>query len=441
MNRKLFWKLCAIISLITMALVYVTAELSLKVESELSQISDANKQKLRQFQEQADAILQRDDFEELYQWLQALQLQEETFATVIALETQEVVAFPHSDYRGINVRLGRQIDWGVHLHHDNPLIELPLSDGRHYLVFRLPDHMMPGRYWPQIHLMLHLFLPLILMVLVSYGLYRYLMRPLGKLERATRQFSQGNYEARVSPQLNGRSDELGRLAHTFDEMASRVGNLVKTQRHLLHDLSHELRTPLQRLELCLESEDVQHKQRLKKEADQMRQLVEDTLTLAWLENESPELRQQQVDIVGLLEAIVEDTQFEYPDRQLTLSLPDELEISDSSEKALNMALENIIRNAMRHTPQSGVVSVTASVQEQHCQICVEDQGGGVPDELLDMIFKPFFRVDKARGRGQGGFGLGLALAKRQIHGVGGEIIAKNKPGQGLSMCVSIPLHS
>lgn len=173
----------------------------------------------------------------------------------------------------------------------------------------------------------------------------------------------------------------------------------------------------------------------------MRKLVEDTLTLAWLENESPELRHEDVDLVGLLEVIAEDTEFEYPDRKLRLELPEELDVANSSEKALNMALENIIRNAMRHTPVGGLVTVKVEVDESHCQVCILDQGEGVPEELLDMIFKPFFRVDKARKRGQAGFGLGLALAKRQINGIGGSISARNHSDTGLMMSITIPLHS
>lgn len=440
MNRKLFWKLCAYISLMTMALVFVTAKISLEVETHLSQISEENKAILKAYQREADQLVSQENDTVLYQWLDALQKKEQTFATVVALSTKERVAVPHASLDGLQVRLGRQLHWGVHLHHRNPAIELPLSDGIHYLVLRLPDHMMPGQVWPKIYFIIHLLFPLLLMMAVSYGLYYYLMKPLGKLERATRQFSSGNYEARVSPTLGGRTDELGRLATTFDEMASKVGALVKTQRHLIHDLSHELRTPLQRLELCLESENFENKARLKKETAQMRRLVEDTLTLACLEGDVSERRSEHVDLVGLIEAIADDTQFEYPDRQLHLQLPEEFEIAESNEKALSMALENIIRNAMRHTPSGRTVTVCLSPLDDVCEITVQDEGCGVPDALLELIFKPFFRVDKSRGRAQerGGFGLGLALARRQLNSIAGTVSAQNTTGSGLLVRVVLP---
>ncbi|MCV6610396.1 MAG: sensor histidine kinase [Amphritea sp.] len=441
MNRKLFWKLCLSISLITMALVYLVSELSLKIENQMSYLGETEKSVLQGYRDEADQLLSSGDRDALYNWLEAVQSKEGTFATVIEVSISEVVPVGHADYRPVEARVGRLLSYPLHLHHENPLIEMPLSDGRHSLVIRVPDHMMPGSLWPTTHLLLHMALPLILMVLFSFVLYRHLMRPLGKLELATRQFSQGNYAARVSPELNGRSDELGRLALTFDEMATRVGTLVESQRHLLHDLSHELRTPLQRIELCLEIDKTSHYSRLKKETRQMRKLVEDTLTLAWLQNESPELRNETVDLVGLLEAIADDTQFEYPDRHLRLSLPDELLIADSSEKALNMALENIIRNAMRHSPEGGTVEISVALHDQFCEVVVTDQGEGVPDDCLDKIFKPFFRVDKSRDRGAGGFGLGLALAKRQLEGVAGSVRAENNTRQGLRMLINLPVSA
>ncbi|MGY0218006.1 ATP-binding protein [Endozoicomonadaceae bacterium StTr2] len=441
MNRKLFWKLCISISLISMALVYLVSELSNRIESSMSQISDSDKHTLNEYRREAEVLVEAGNKEAIQQWLEQLQNKENTFATIIELHRTEYAALPHPDQRAVTVRLGRQLDWGLHLHHSKPMIELGLSDGIHYLVLLLPDHMMPGRYWGLTHTLLHLLLPFSLMMFVSLILYRNLMRPLGRLEKATREFTRGNYATRVSPDLNGRNDELGRLAQAFDEMASKIGSLLQTQRHLLNDLSHELRTPLQRIELCLETGEHKNGSRLKKEATQMRNLVEDTLTLAWLQNESPQLRHETVDLIGLLEAIADDTQFEYQDRHLELRIPDELLIYDSSEKALNMALENIIRNAMQHSPTGATVLITVSLRKDCCEIVVQDQGGGVPEDCLDMIFKPFFRVDKARGRDAGGFGLGLALARRQIKGVGGSIRAENVAGEGLRMQVRLPCQN
>lgn len=452
MSRQLFWKLCISISLITMALVYVTSQASLYLERQMSLVSDEHKRVLQGYQQQASELLQHHELARLEALVQQIQTQQQTFASVIETHTRELVPQSHSSQLKVHAEFGRNIDYPIHLNHQTrPLFEFPLASGQHILVIQLPQHMMPGQYWPATHLFLHLIAPILLMVLFSVGLYRYLMKPLGKLEQATRQFSQGHYDTRLLPELNGRNDELGRLAQTFDDMAARVGTLVQTQRHLLHDLSHELRTPLQRIELCLALDNADSRERLKKEAELMRKLVEDTLTLAWLENESPDIRDETVDLVGLLDAIADDTRYEFADRSLTLTLTESLEselpeskpleIEDSGEKALNMALENIIRNAMRYTPVAGEVSVSVTCSSQQCEIRVQDQGPGVPEEYLQTIFTPFFRLDKSRERGRGGFGLGLALAKRQVEGVGGTLDAfNNTQGPGLTMRLRVPLR-
>jgi len=441
MNRILFWKLCASVALGTVALVYLISEASQYVESRMSLIADEHKQQMLQYRDQANVLVEAEDYDVLKDWLIAVEAKEQTYVTVVRLDKQVLVSSSHGQASRVSIRLGRQIDWPIHLYQDNPLIDLPLNVSGVSLVFELPDHMLPGRHWPLIHDFLHLVVPLLLMMLVSLVLYRHVMKPLGALEQATRRFSEGDYEARALPAMNGRSDELGRVAATFDAMASQVGGLIQTQRHLINDLSHELRTPLQRMELCLSAEKSPLSPRLKRETFLMRRLVEDTLTLAWLQNESPCLRLEPVDLSALLEAIADDARFEYPRHRLELQIPEELILQDSSERALNLALENIIRNALHHTPEGGVVNITVAVKGEGCALWVKDQGPGVPDALLSMIFKPFFRVDKSRDRDAGGFGLGLALAKRQIEGMGGSIRAENLPLGGLCMRLWLPVSS
>lgn len=441
MNRKLFWKLCASVALGTVALVYLISEASQYVESRMSLIAEEHKLKMLHYRDQADVLLEAEDYDALKDWLIAVEEKEKTFLTVVRFDKQTLVDSSHGQANRVSIRLGRQIDWPIHLYHDNPLIDLPLSVPGVSLVFELPDHMLPGQHWPLIHDILHLVVPLLLMMLVSLMLYRHVMKPLGVLERATRRFSEGDYETRALPAMNGRSDELGRVAATFDAMASQVGGLIQTQRHLINDLSHELRTPLQRMELCLAAEKSPVSPRLQRETFLMRRLVEDTLTLAWLQNESPCLRLEPVDLSALLEAIADDSRFEYPKHRLELDMPEELVLQHSSERALNLALENIIRNALNHSPEGGVVSISVTVIGDGCQVLVKDQGPGVPEQMLSMIFKPFFRVDKSRDRDAGGFGLGLALAKRQIEGMGGSIRAENTAQGGLCMLLWLPISS
>ena len=128
----------------------------------------------------------------------------------------------------------------------------------------------------------------------------------------------------------------------------------------------------------------------------MRELVEDTLTFAWLNTESPQLNSDDFDLVELINVICEDARFEYPDRTLHVDTPECANIEKSSQLALGQALENIIRNALRHTPEQSKVSLTLTSDNNNYVITVTDEGTGVPESMLDAIFEPFFRVDKAR---------------------------------------------
>ncbi|WP_271272591.1 histidine kinase sensor domain-containing protein [Aliamphritea hakodatensis] len=433
MSRKLFWKLSLILSLGSIVLVWLVSSLSLNIERNASRIAAEHKAELRALGQQAEKLIQQGDRAAASRWVNALRAEEGVFVSIVRVTEETLVDFDVEMPRGQNIELGRSVDWGIHLYHDNPLMELPFSDGSASLVIELPQRMRPGQWWPYIHFSLHTLVPLLLMIVISVLLYRHFMRPLQQLEHATRQFMAGDFAIRVGPQLKGRSDELARLAATFDAMAARIGSLIQTQRHLINDLSHELRTPLQRLNLALSSVREDKEQRIYREAGLMQKLVEDTLSLAWLDNAAYKPEPVPVDIRALLEVIVDDARFEYPGRDIHLQVPDQQIWVAGSERSLGQACENIIRNAVRHSPD-GPVTVLLIRQAETLEITVRDQGPGVPEGLLDAIFKPFFRVDKSREREAGGFGLGLALARRQLESIAARVSAQNCDG-GLEIII------
>jgi two-component system sensor histidine kinase PfeS len=183
----------------------------------------------------------------------------------------------------------------------------------------------------------------------------------------------------------------------------------------------------------------------------MQLLMEDTLTLSWLDTEKPKLNQETVDVTLLLDTIAEDARFEFPKHQLILLSPDSCPLEDTNHRALGQALENMIRNALKYSQEGSEVRVIVQRNGivDELTISIEDQGPGVGREDLENIFKPFFRSDKSRNRTSlagdnsledlGGFGLGLALSKRQITALGGSISAENMQPDGLRMLTRLPL--
>ncbi|MEP4300869.1 MAG: ATP-binding protein, partial [Paraglaciecola sp.] len=193
--------------------------------------------------------------------------------------------------------------------------------------------------------------------------------------------------------------------------------------------------------------------RLRYEAINMRELVEDALTLAYLDTERPKLNNETFDLAELINVICEDSRFEYPKHTLITHLPDQALIKNSSQRALGQAIENVIRNALHYTPTDKNVMVSLSKTDTLYSLVIQDEGQGVPEELLEDIFKPFFRVDKARtlsdaqselkiGQKRSGFGLGLSLALRQVEAVKGTIKASNyysADAQKLGLLITIEL--
>jgi len=449
MTRRLFWKLCLIIGTGVVAMFYLINVAVNHFENDMSMLSDSSREELINWQKNAEVVFDQGDMSELERWVDDLQQQENIWAVIAKANVVELAGNRSHRYEYTGYNLGRSIDWKIHLYFEHaPVMQLPFKDGATSLVVQLPQRMRPGSLWNLTRLSLQVLLPMLILVCLSIVLYRHIMHPIKELDLASRAFSKGDFSVRVREQLGSRNDELSQLAETFDLMAERISDQIMHQRVLLTDLSHELRTPLTRLDIATDNllthrekgvEDTQIKlERIHKESQHIRKLVDDTLTLSWLDNESPQLRIESLDLVDLLEILIEDGRFEYPDKLISADLPNQAHIENSNHRALGQALENILRNALRYTPINKKVRISLIDYKHEYQIIIADQGPGVPKEHLNTIFRPFFRIDSARSCNSDSFGLGLALAQRQLHAIAATVFAKNDTAGGLVMTVTVP---
>lgn len=443
MKSTLFWRLSASIALATVALFSLINYLTDETEWHMSFIGIEHQQQLSAYAKQAEKLYLAGDDQALTQWLQVLQEKENTWVAIVESNIQPILGtYMEKEYLD-GFLLGRGLDWKVHLYFDyNPVMEVPFVDKDTHFLMRLPERMRPGTYWQHMDLLLQVGLPLLPLLLLTWVIYRYLMTPLHRLGIATRQFSEGNHQVRVRPSLGLRNDELTDLADAFDHMAENTSDLIIKQRQLIADLSHELRTPITRMEMAIGAAKQGIAQesllpRLEKETTDIRTLVEDTLTLAWLENEKPKLSGEAFDLIELIDIIMEDAKFEFPNAQFMTHLPEQLTLVDCSQRALAQALENLIRNALKYSPIDKVVSLRIELIETEVVILISDQGTGVPEAFLESIFEPFFRVDKSRDKQPDGFGLGLTLARRQIEAISGSLTASNI-NPGLQIQIKLP---
>jgi two-component system sensor histidine kinase CpxA len=288
---------------------------------------------------------------------------------------------------------------------------------------------------------------LIISATLCFLLARSITEPIRSLQRTAQQIAKGDLRARASPALSGRKDELALLAYDFDRMAERIQVLLDQQKLLLRDISHELRSPLARLSVSAElvqRGDIDSAARMQADIKALEKMISDLLTLARIDASESHSRREQIHIGRLVQRIVKDASFEgLPEKKTVVQtgIFDRYALADMG--LLHSCIENVIRNALQHSPAGGVVEVKLSDtgKDAHglLDIITTDEGDGVPEEALGQIFEPFFRVSTPESHQQGGGGLGLSISKRIAHLYGGTISARNLAGHGLQVLIRLPV--
>lgn len=312
------------------------------------------------------------------------------------------------------------------------------GDGAYYFFVLLKGETMVTWFLqPEVHL-----LTLTVLALLCYGFARYLTNPVRRLQQAVDRFGGGDFSARAHV---NRGDEIGQLARTFNQMADRTQMLMAAERRLLLDISHELRSPLARLSVAVElarmGEDVDtHLNRIQKEADRLNTLVGELLQVTRAEGDASRLRSQRVALDELLADVVEDGRVEADARGSGIALEAQPVSIAGDAELLRRAVENVVRNAIRYSPEGKDVEVRLSRKDTQVSIEVRDYGPGVPSESLNRIFDAFYRVEPDRDRASGGVGLGLAIARRAVELHHGTVTARNA-NPGLAVQIDLPLSA
>jgi two-component system sensor histidine kinase CpxA len=297
----------------------------------------------------------------------------------------------------------------------------------------------------------------LLVILVIGGIFcfwvsRYLTTPLLKLRTTTNELAEGNLGARVANKLTKRRDEVGQLGRDFNVMAERLETMVKAQQRLLGDISHELRSPLARLGVALGlarqrsgTEANGAFDRIERESDNLNEMISQLLELTRLESGTDARKRTDVDLAALVRDVAEDADFEARSVNRSVQVVSTEDCSiNGVEELLRSAVENVVRNAVRFTPEGTAVEVALRRQNGYVDhfavISVRDRGKGVPEDALEKIFRPFYRAEDARDRQSGGgTGLGLAITERAVRMHGGSIQAANAADGGLSVEMRLKL--
>jgi two-component system sensor histidine kinase CpxA len=349
----------------------------------------------------------------------------------------------------VGAHIGSQYVWRV---------PFTSAEGSRYFFFLSRKPALDERPWYVD--MLHFAFPQLFVAIAVGGLTTYVLvliftRPLVRLRQAARQLAQGNLKTRVKEAANrsgtSQEDEFKALVHDFNHMAGRLESLVDAQQLLLRDVSHELRSPLARLSVALElaredaaPEMAAHLNRIERETAKLNQLIGQLLTLSSMEALERTDNFQPISLRNLIQEIIPDAEYEAQQRQsfVAFSAAEDGLIAGNRD-LLYRAIENVVRNAVRYTESgSGVeILLKASGTNGHPTALLEvsDRGPGIPESEIKHIFRPFYRVDRARSTETGGFGVGLAITERAVKLHGGELHAANRLGGGAVVSMSFPL--
>jgi signal transduction histidine kinase len=284
---------------------------------------------------------------------------------------------------------------------------------------------------------------------LCFWLARQIVTPIDRLRLATREIANEHLQTRVDKRVLTRGDELADLGYDFDRMATRIESLVTAHRHFLADVSHALRSPLARLNVALglvrrriESKAAsEHLDRIERETDRLNTLIGQLLTMARLDSGVDLERKSAFDLGLLVDEVAADADYEARGRRCAVKVSHSCEcIVEGAREMLRGAVENVVRNAVRHTAGSTTVDIALSSRPTDhgpvAVIQVGDHGPGVSEDAIGSLFTPFRRI--MPNPSPDGTGLGLAITKRTLEVHGGSVSAANAPEGGLVVTLELP---
>ncbi|MCL4560802.1 MAG: ATP-binding protein [Chloroflexi bacterium] len=283
---------------------------------------------------------------------------------------------------------------------------------------------------------------LIVALLLSFSF----LRPVDQLTRAAKAMAKGDLAARVPARGN---DEMAVLGRAFNQMADSIQKAEASRRSMIADIAHELRTPLSVQQAQLEAfqdeidpitPDNIHN--VLEQNHQLVRLVDDLRTLALADDGELRIERVPTDLAILVQTALE--RFGATANQRRIRLEFECSSKDGCTKMnldpgrIEQILNNLLSNALRHTPEQGEICVRLVCSSQAAELSVRDSGTGIPAEALPHIFERFYRAERSRSREEGGTGLGLAIARQLARLHGGDLTAANAPQGGALFTLRLP---
>ncbi len=276
---------------------------------------------------------------------------------------------------------------------------------------------------------------IMIIFLIANRIIHHLVTPLEQMKHGAMVMAGGDFTARMNEQ--GRKDELGQLAQSFNVLATSLEKVEENRREFLANVSHELRTPLSYMKGYAESMEegvIPYKKGMdiiQTEAKRLERLVNDLLDLAQLEGESYPLNIEPIAFAQLIHDVVEPFHLIASKKKVTIwSDLDEDVIVYGDRDRIEQVIRNILDNALQYTPDHKNIFIHLIAKGSFAQLVISDEGIGIPEHELHAVTERFYRVDKARTRKKGGSGLGLAIVSQIIKKHRGQFSLSSKIGEG-----------
>ena len=283
-----------------------------------------------------------------------------------------------------------------------------------------------------------------LALLLGILLSRNISRPIQELTRATQNMADGALGQQVPVRSR---DEIGNLANSFNKMSTDLAHSFDLRKQMTADIAHELRTPLalilghaEGVKDGILEPNHENFEIIREEAERLEHLVNDLRTLSLADAGELSMEFQPVNVNNLMSDVHARylTLFNQKRIALNLELAPGILQATLDPSRFGQVLNNILDNALRHTPEGGFVELKTQLTENRIQLSVKNSGEGVTPEEAKHLFDRFYRVDEARNRNDGGSGLGLAIAKSIVEMHKGQIWAESEKDMGLTVFIQLP---
>lgn len=284
--------------------------------------------------------------------------------------------------------------------------------------------------------------------MVAFLFAQVIASPIEKMIQLVRSFSRGNFGVSIKIEAN---DEIGQLAESFNDMASKINQVDEQRRKFVSNVSHELRTPLTSMKIISETllhqpswdESVYREfmQDIDGEVSRLNRIVDSLLYLVDLERDELVLETQITYLNYVVQNVVRNLKPLADQKSIHIEVEERERLQFHMDQGkIQQCLINLVSNAIKYTPENGKIKISVFRETTDACVTIADTGIGIPEKDLSHIFDRFYRVDRARARTTGGSGLGLSIAKQIVTLHGGDIQVSSVINAGSTFTIRLPIR-